>query len=123
MSVLRRLLQAEQPYEERVELAHPYAAVFEGAQRCCDRLRSAVMLSADASTGRVVVAMRSTAWAWGATLVVDVGSAEAHRSKVRVWATSAFVVDFRPLLRFHVRRYLKALTEYLRTNDTSVRQP
>ena len=99
------------PYETTVELPHSWDAVFEAVQRCCDGRRR-ILLSKDPATGRIVVHVRSTLSYWGASLVVDVGRAPGG-SRIRIGALSATVVDFRLLLRFHVRNFLNLLVREL----------
>ena len=111
------------PYEERFALPQPWREVFDAAQRCCDRMASAVMVSADHSTGRVVVVIRSRATVGGAVLLVDVGARPEGGSVLRIGAMSAFTYDFRVLLRFHVSRYRKALREELTTTREAASTP
>ena len=101
------------PYEERFLLRRPWGEVFDAAQRCCNRMVSAVMVSADRSTGRVVVVIRSRLSLGGGVLLVDIGVAPEGGSVLRIGAMSAFTYDLRLALRFHVSRYRKALREEL----------
>ena len=94
-------------------LPQSWDEVFGAAQRCCNRMASAVMVSADQTTGRVVVVIRSRGSFLGGILLVDIGVAPEGGSILRIAAMSTFTFDLRLVLRFHVSRYRKALREEL----------
>lgn len=106
------------PYEERFTLSQPWDVVFAALQACCDRMSTAVLVSADEAKGRVVVVIRTRALnVGGAVLIVDVGVAPDGGSRVRIGAMSAFAYDVRLALRFHASRYRRSLLVELASPD------